>query len=182
MYVVQELQDKLIELLYDDLSHPLATYIGTQYAYCKPDGSYNNISDPSMGKADLHSDSVQQMHPFPSSERITLRVPVIPANPYQARTHRCGYGYGLLKNTRGIPLCLTSTPWSLVPPRTAVFVRPLGITDHGIHATYGVSSKPNSVPHGYRTGKPAVFGPRVARVRIWCRILALTYMDTVPYP
>lgn len=65
-HVVQELQDKLIELLYDDLSHPPATYIGTQYAYRQPDGSYNNISDPSMGKAHLpYARSVQQTHPLP---------------------------------------------------------------------------------------------------------------------
>ncbi|KAI0269044.1 linoleate diol synthase [Russula aff. rugulosa BPL654] len=63
---VEELQNKLIELLYDDLSHPPATYIGTEYAYRKPDGSYNNICDPSMGKADLpYARSVQQTHPIP---------------------------------------------------------------------------------------------------------------------
>ncbi|KAF8473705.1 linoleate diol synthase [Russula ochroleuca] len=63
---VQELQNQLIELLYDDLSHPPATYIGTQYQYRTADGSYNNICDPSMGKADLpYARSVQQTHPNP---------------------------------------------------------------------------------------------------------------------
>jgi linoleate 10R-lipoxygenase len=54
------------DTVYDDLSHPPATYIGTEYAYRKPDGSYNNICDPSMGKANLpYARSVQQTHPVP---------------------------------------------------------------------------------------------------------------------
>lgn len=54
------------DTVYDDLSHPPATYIGTQYAYRQPDGSYNNICDPNMGKADLpYARSVQQTHPNP---------------------------------------------------------------------------------------------------------------------
>jgi linoleate 10R-lipoxygenase len=62
------LPDNVIRLdtVYDDLSHPPATYIGTQYAYRKPDGSYNNISDPSMGKAELpYARSVQGTQPLP---------------------------------------------------------------------------------------------------------------------
>jgi hypothetical protein len=65
---VRDLPDNVICLntVYDDLSHPPATYIGTQYAYRKIDGSYNNICDPSMGKAELpYARSVQQTHPLP---------------------------------------------------------------------------------------------------------------------
>ncbi|KAI0306151.1 linoleate diol synthase [Multifurca ochricompacta] len=63
---VAEFQNKLVRLLYDDLSHPPATYIGPKYAYRRPDGSFNNITDPSMGKAhEPYARSVQQTHPIP---------------------------------------------------------------------------------------------------------------------
>ncbi|KAI9509771.1 linoleate diol synthase [Russula earlei] len=63
---VHDLQNKLVELLYDDLSHPPATYIGPKYAYRNPDGSHNNICDPNMGKAhEPYARSVQQTHPLP---------------------------------------------------------------------------------------------------------------------
>ena len=46
--------------VYDDLSHPPATYL---YSYRTADGSYNNICDPKMGKADEpYARSVQQTH------------------------------------------------------------------------------------------------------------------------
>jgi len=52
--------------VYDDLSHPPATYLGTQYSYRTADGSYNNISDPKMGKAaEPYARSVQQTHALP---------------------------------------------------------------------------------------------------------------------
>ena len=55
-------------IVYDDLSHPPATYIGTEYQYRTADGSYNNICDPNMGKACMpYARSVQQMHPLPLS-------------------------------------------------------------------------------------------------------------------
>ncbi|KAI0291817.1 linoleate diol synthase [Russula brevipes] len=63
---VQELEKTLVKLLYDDLSHPPATYIGPTYSYRRPDGSYNNVCDPSMGKADRpYARSVQQIHALP---------------------------------------------------------------------------------------------------------------------
>ncbi|KAI9456900.1 linoleate diol synthase [Russula earlei] len=63
---VHEFQNKLIELLYDDLSHPPATYIGPKYNHRMPDGSYNNLSDPNMGKArQPYARSVQQTHHLP---------------------------------------------------------------------------------------------------------------------
>ncbi|KAH9056263.1 linoleate diol synthase [Lactarius vividus] len=63
---VAEFENKLIEILYDDLSHPPATYIGPEYQYRSVDGSNNNISDPKMGKAAMpYARSVQQTHPIP---------------------------------------------------------------------------------------------------------------------
>jgi linoleate 10R-lipoxygenase len=63
---VAELQDTLVKLLYDDLSHPPATYLGPTYQYRRADGSYNNVSDPDMGKAGQpYARSVQQTHPLP---------------------------------------------------------------------------------------------------------------------
>jgi len=54
--------------VYDDLSHPPATYLGTKYAHRMPDGSYNNISDPTMGKAEEpYARSVQQQHALPNN-------------------------------------------------------------------------------------------------------------------
>lgn len=52
--------------VYDDLSHPPATYIGPEYQYRRADGSGNNICDPNMGKACMpYARSVQQTHPIP---------------------------------------------------------------------------------------------------------------------
>ncbi|KAH9986089.1 linoleate diol synthase [Russula compacta] len=63
---VEEFQNKLIEILYNDLSHPPATYIGPTYGYRTVDGSYNNICYPSMGKAsEPYARSVQQTHALP---------------------------------------------------------------------------------------------------------------------
>lgn len=65
---VNELQNELVKLLYNDLSHPPATYLGTQYSYRTADGSYNNICDPKMGKADEpYARSVQQTHALPTN-------------------------------------------------------------------------------------------------------------------
>ncbi|KAI9435341.1 linoleate diol synthase [Lactarius indigo] len=63
---VAEFENKLVEILYDDLSHPPATYIGPKYQYRSVDGSHNNISDPNMGKAGMpYARSVQQKQPIP---------------------------------------------------------------------------------------------------------------------
>jgi linoleate 10R-lipoxygenase len=63
---VAEFETKLVEILYDDLSHPPATYIGPEYQYRKADGSFNNICDPDMGKSSTpYARSVQQLHPIP---------------------------------------------------------------------------------------------------------------------
>ena len=51
--------------VYEDLHHPPATYIGTEYQYRSADGSNNNICVPDMGKASTpYARSVQQMLPI----------------------------------------------------------------------------------------------------------------------
>ncbi|KAI0046507.1 linoleate diol synthase [Auriscalpium vulgare] len=63
-----DIERKVVEMLYDDLSHPPATYLGQQYSYRTADGSYNNISDPNMGKAGMpYARTVQQTHPLPQN-------------------------------------------------------------------------------------------------------------------
>jgi hypothetical protein len=53
-------------IVYDDLSHPPATYLGAKYSHRTPDGSYNNISCPMMGKAnEPYARSVQQKDHLP---------------------------------------------------------------------------------------------------------------------
>ncbi|KAJ3859653.1 linoleate diol synthase [Lentinula novae-zelandiae] len=65
----QKLQDDVIKLLYNDLSHPPATLIGNKYAWRSADGSGNNIGDPDLGKAGAtYARSVQQSHPLSPSE------------------------------------------------------------------------------------------------------------------
>ncbi|KAI0322769.1 linoleate diol synthase, partial [Amylostereum chailletii] len=57
-----------VELLYNDLPHPPATYIGPQYSFRNIDGSFNNVTDPEMGKAGTpYARSVQQTHPLPQN-------------------------------------------------------------------------------------------------------------------
>jgi linoleate 10R-lipoxygenase len=62
---VAALETKMVEILYDDLHHPPATYIGAEYQYRSADGSNNNVCVPEMGKASTpYARSVQQMHPI----------------------------------------------------------------------------------------------------------------------
>jgi hypothetical protein len=50
--------------VYEDLAHPPATLVGPEYSYRRPDGSYNNVSNPDMGKAHQpYARSVQQTRP-----------------------------------------------------------------------------------------------------------------------
>lgn len=59
-------KNKIVELLYNDLSHPASTSLGDRYAWRTADGSWNNPDLPDMGKAGLpYSRSVQQTHPLP---------------------------------------------------------------------------------------------------------------------
>ncbi|KAK0469345.1 linoleate diol synthase [Desarmillaria tabescens] len=67
--VSQSLQNKVIVLLYNDLTHPPATYIGNKYKFRTADGSNNNILSPDMGKAGTpYARSVQQSNPLPGRE------------------------------------------------------------------------------------------------------------------
>ncbi|KAK0488988.1 linoleate diol synthase [Armillaria novae-zelandiae] len=60
------LQNKVVSLLYNDLAHPPATYLGNDYKFRKADGSNNNVLTPDMGKAGTpYARSVQQIHPLP---------------------------------------------------------------------------------------------------------------------
>ncbi|THH32027.1 hypothetical protein EUX98_g2160 [Antrodiella citrinella] len=64
-----KLQNAVVELLYNDLPHPPATYIGDKYAWRCADGSNNNLSDPDMGKAGMpYARSVQQVNPLPKNQ------------------------------------------------------------------------------------------------------------------
>ncbi|KAF8159445.1 linoleate diol synthase [Crassisporium funariophilum] len=63
------IRNKIVMLLYNDLSHPAATSISNKYAWRTADGSYNNIDIPDMGKAGTpYSRSVQQSHPLPRNQ------------------------------------------------------------------------------------------------------------------
>ncbi|KAH7914862.1 heme peroxidase [Hygrophoropsis aurantiaca] len=62
-------QNFVIKELYNDLSHPPATYIGKEYAFRTADGSNNNPDVPDMGKAGLpYSRSVQQGNAMPKDQ------------------------------------------------------------------------------------------------------------------
>ncbi|KAG6813888.1 hypothetical protein H0H92_006295 [Tricholoma furcatifolium] len=62
-------QNKIVELLYNDLAHPPATSISNKYAWRTADGSYNNIELPDLGKAGTpYARSVQQSHPLPRNQ------------------------------------------------------------------------------------------------------------------
>lgn len=56
-------------IVYNDLPHPPATYLGEKYAWRCADGSCNNLSDPDMGKAGTpYARSVQQGNPLPRNQ------------------------------------------------------------------------------------------------------------------
>ncbi|KAF8074859.1 linoleate diol synthase [Lyophyllum atratum] len=64
-----QIQNKIVELLYNDLGHPPATSISNAYAWRTADGSHNNIDLPDMGKAGTpYARSVQQSHPLPKNQ------------------------------------------------------------------------------------------------------------------
>ncbi|KAF7309764.1 Heme peroxidase [Mycena indigotica] len=63
------LQNKIIELFYNDLAHPHATNIGNNFAWRTADGGNNNVNAPDMGRAGTpYARSVQQSHPLPRHE------------------------------------------------------------------------------------------------------------------
>lgn len=45
------LENQVVMLLYNDLPHPAATYIGDRYDFRRADGSLNNVNLPAIGKA-----------------------------------------------------------------------------------------------------------------------------------
>lgn len=55
--------------VYNDLSHPPATFIGPQHAFRTADGSNNNPDFPDLGKAGTpYARSVQQGNPLPRNQ------------------------------------------------------------------------------------------------------------------
>ncbi|THH03482.1 hypothetical protein EW145_g6221 [Phellinidium pouzarii] len=61
-----KLQNAVVSFLYNDLTHPPATYVSNTYAWRSADGSFNNVSVPDMGKSHTpYARSVQQVHPLP---------------------------------------------------------------------------------------------------------------------
>ncbi|EJD07240.1 linoleate diol synthase [Fomitiporia mediterranea MF3/22] len=61
-----KLQNAVVTLLYNDLTHPPPTYVSNEYQWRRADGSHNNVSIPDMGKAGTpYARSVQQIHPLP---------------------------------------------------------------------------------------------------------------------
>jgi cytochrome P450 len=67
---VQDLaQSFTIKTLYNDLSHPPATFMGPKYAFRTADGSGNNPDFPDLGKAGTpYGRSVQQANPLPTNQ------------------------------------------------------------------------------------------------------------------
>ncbi|KAG6860884.1 hypothetical protein C0995_006439 [Termitomyces sp. Mi166 len=62
-------QNKIVELLYNDLGHPPATNISNKFAWRTADGSFNNPDLPDLGKAGTpYARSVQQSHPLPKNK------------------------------------------------------------------------------------------------------------------
>ncbi|QRV95471.1 heme peroxidase [Ceratobasidium sp. AG-Ba] len=65
----QKGQGAVISMLYNDLPHPPASFIGDQYRFRAPDGGGNNIEEPDLGRAGTpYSRSVPQVHPLPLNE------------------------------------------------------------------------------------------------------------------
>ncbi|KAL5512887.1 hypothetical protein ACEPAH_3285 [Sanghuangporus vaninii] len=61
-----KLQNAVVSLLYNDLTHPPSTFVSNTYQWRSADGSYNNVNLPDMGKAGTaYARSVQQIHPLP---------------------------------------------------------------------------------------------------------------------
>ncbi|CAE6466477.1 unnamed protein product [Rhizoctonia solani] len=62
-------QDAVISMLYKDLPHPPATYVGDEYRFRAADGGNNNLLIPDLGRAgSKYSRSVPQTHPLPPAE------------------------------------------------------------------------------------------------------------------
>jgi len=56
-------------VVYNDLAHPPATYIGPEYHFRTADGSNNNPEVPDLGKAGTpYARSVQQSNPLPRNQ------------------------------------------------------------------------------------------------------------------
>ncbi|KAI0732597.1 heme peroxidase [Fomitopsis betulina] len=66
--VQDNLNDKVITLLYETLTHPPPTLMDDRHRYRQPDGSCNNITIPDLGQsARPYARSVQGKHPMPAN-------------------------------------------------------------------------------------------------------------------
>ncbi|QRW09811.1 heme peroxidase [Ceratobasidium sp. AG-Ba] len=65
----QKGQGSVINMLYNDLPHPPASFVGDKYKFRAPGGGGNNIEEPDLGRAGTpYSRSVPQTHPLPLNE------------------------------------------------------------------------------------------------------------------
>ena len=63
-----DLNDKVMTVLYETLTHPPATFIDDEYQFRKADGSGNNITIPQLGQSGRpYARSVQRKHPLPAN-------------------------------------------------------------------------------------------------------------------
>ncbi|KAG8986836.1 hypothetical protein FRB90_003729, partial [Tulasnella sp. 427] len=68
-YSAKELQDKVISLLWFDLSHPPSSLVGSDYQFRKANGEGTSIWHPKMGMAgEPYARSVQTLHPLPANQ------------------------------------------------------------------------------------------------------------------
>ena len=66
--VQDAMNDKVITVLYETLSHPPVTYMDDRHRFRQPDGSCNNITIPDLGQsARPYARSVQSKHPLPAN-------------------------------------------------------------------------------------------------------------------
>ncbi|KZT00985.1 heme peroxidase [Laetiporus sulphureus 93-53] len=62
------LNDKVITVLYETLTHPPATFMDDEYRFRKADGSGNNVTIPDLGQSGRpYARSVQGKHPLPAN-------------------------------------------------------------------------------------------------------------------
>lgn len=62
-----------VDQLWDSLQHPPLSYLGSQFHYRQPDGSYNNVMYPQLGAAGS---------PYARSVKPMTKMPAAPPDPY----------------------------------------------------------------------------------------------------
>ena len=60
------MNDKVIDMLYNTLVHPPASYLGPAHCFRQADGGGNNLQDPDLGRAGMpYARSVQPKSGLP---------------------------------------------------------------------------------------------------------------------